>query len=627
MTRRWIAAIAVVVLAGAPVGASPRLDWRSAGPYGGWVTGFARSASDPAVVYATLLDAGFYRSVDGGTTWRDGNADLRAGDLTNLAVNPLNRSSVWVGGKVGQGTPVVLHSKDGGVHWTTLAALGQAGLAGVGPGAVYVFTTIGLQRSLNDGRSWQVMGSGPGGVIDSMAVDSDDPNLLYAAVHGTNQPGVFVSTDGGATWRPPSSGTETVFLVRTDPHQRGVVVGMTPGQLLRSLDAGHSWTPIGPRENDYTIKDFSFGTGSPSDVMFLVTTTPTSVLVVDGRTGNTVRLPADPEGTATPEAISPDPKHPGAVLVGDQAGIRRTVDGGRSWSATNQGLGGVRSGAIAVRGRNAFFAGEMRTGDAGRHWSPLPVSGVLAFAVDPSDPRIVYAATYLDTPVWKSTDGGRSWSASWDGGEVGGGSSSLAIDPVHPGTVYFGAGGLAQSHDGGATWQWLDAPTGGDVYQVVVQSGKPGCVYIASDNGVGRSCDSGTTWTALLGGSSFGAVAVSSDGRWIYAIENQGQYPPPDVVHLWRSQDGGLNFDSVESPSGGGAVPSLEIDARDPSVVYLGADPGGLWRRRGDGDWEDLTAGLPNPSVTALHFDLRGGPRLFVGTQVGLRILRLGEQR
>ena len=76
---------------------------------------------------------------------------------------------------------------------------------------------------------------------------------------------------------------------------------------------------------------------------------------------------------------------------------------------------------------------------------------------------------------------------------------------------------------------------------------------------------------------------------------------------------------------------SLEIDPRDPEVVYLAATnvnstPGGVWRRRGDGPWEDLAQGLPNRDVPALRFDARLQPRLFASTGAGVWILPLAAE-
>ena len=274
----------------------------------------------------------------------------------------------------------------------------------------------------------------------------------------------------------------------------------------------------------------------------------------------------------------------------------------------------------------------MRTEDAGRHWAPfLPGQQVLDLAVDPGRPSIVYAATGGPPAiVWRSTDGGGTWQPAATGLPSTSIVASLAVDARHAGTLYLAnedenlTGQLFQSVDAGASWLPLDVGVS-DPFRVTVSAGDPGCVYVANGGGVVSSCDAGRTWTTLLENGTFVAVAVApSDGHWIYAAETQ-QFPSST---LWRSRDGGLTFDSSPLPCDPLADVVLQVDARAPDVVYLAANGagGGLWRRRGDGAWEDLSLGLPDRDVPSLVFDARSPPRLVASTFAGVRVLALRSE-
>src|SRR5258708_21277180 len=76
--------------------------------------------------------------------------------------------------------------------------------------------------------------------------------------------------------------------------------------------------------------------------------------------------------------------------------------------------------------------------DAGGRWQTLGPyqAAVSALAVDPADPANVYAGTDGGSEVFKSADGGATWSGFHQGQPQRGYAAALAIDPRHPSTVY-----------------------------------------------------------------------------------------------------------------------------------------------------------------------------------------------
>ena len=244
----------------------------------------------------------------------------------------------------------------------------------------------------------------------------------------------------------------------------------------------------------------------------------------------------------------------------------------------------------------AASGGIFKTMDGGIHWEPIfdaePVSSVGALAIAPSDPNIVWAGTgepYIRSHIsigygiYKSTDAGKTWTHM--GLDNTGRIANVIIDPSDPnivlacslGTAYGPQPerGVFRTTDGGKTWQktlFVDENTGcsdlamdphnsnllfAGMWQLVIHtwgrtSGGPG-------SGLFKSTDGGVTWTRLEGHglphSPLGRIAVRvapSDSTRVYAeIETGDGVPfngqPTQTGQLWRSEDGGENWQLVNS--------------------------------------------------------------------------------
>jgi photosystem II stability/assembly factor-like uncharacterized protein len=100
--------------------------------------------------------------------------------------------------------------------------------------------------------------------------------------------------------------------------------------------------------------------------------------------------------------------------------------------------------------------------------------------------------------VFKSTDGGTTWSAV-NSGLTNTAVFALAIDPTTPNTLYAGTGGggVFKSTNGGATWVATGTgPT--NVRALAINPTTPTTLYAGTNGGgVFKSTDGGTTWSAV----------------------------------------------------------------------------------------------------------------------------------
>jgi photosystem II stability/assembly factor-like uncharacterized protein len=258
-------------------------------------------------------------------------------------------------------------------------------------------------------------------------------------------------------------------------------------------------------------------------------------------------------------------------------------------------------------------------------WTPIGpavTSTVFSLAADPDQPRTLYAALYAG--VYRSTDGGNSWTAAGGAGGTPPGLHSLVFGT--DGALYGGAPGAPwRSVDGGATWQNL-APAGGflPTSQLAFDPRDPLTIYVAAyQSGSFRSTDGGATWNAINQGlepappayqPNVFTIAVSPRHRnLLLAGTDQG---------IFRSADGGASWQRVTASCNGTA---LLFDPLRPARVYAGCSiyvtsaripvmvslDSGL-------SWQPASSGLPHKAVNALAA-LPGVPRaVFAGTSTGV---------
>lgn len=249
-------------------------------------------------------------------------------------------------------------------------------------------------------------------------------------------------------------------------------------------------------------------------------------------------------------------------------------------------------------------------------WSVLGPDGgpVSDLAFQPGSDQVLYAA--VTGGMYKSRDAGATWTWAGTGLIASAQTLSVAVDPVHPETVYAAQGSVFRSVDGGQTWRFVRV--GSLAFQVAVHPRSSGAVFAATSTGIFRTSDGGATWSRMTQGlpKSYSASLIAFDPssvRRMYAfIEADFD---AQVGMLARSTDGGTTWQVLRNgPQQGQRIFSLAVDPRargtlyasTGQAVYKSTDGGTTWRRTG------LAAGV---STLKVH------PRLgfvYAGTSTGL---------
>ncbi len=466
---------------------------------------------DANIIYAALVDArprspgtsstGLHKSIDGGTTWRrlaQGLPTTEEGiGAIRLAGAPGLQSRLYAVVEV-KGRETVYRSDDAGNSWRVLPAAVGVHEIRVDPRSPDILYAAGhaITRSLDAGRTWSVVRAPiPGGRYHTIRVDPGNPRVL---VVGSDQ-GALVSVNGGETWSSmQNQPTGRFFQVAAGDAASGRICA-TGDQVpvCGSLDG--NWTPAG-RE----------GTVVPDprdpDVWY-----SGHVTRIDRRTGviRNVGPPGsgtgNPPGARIPLVISSADS--ATLLVGGE-GVWRSANGGTSWTSMGDpggsdaapGRSEIRILAPSARSSRWLWAGLADgavhlTRDGGAAWQRVTppelrpgsrVSGIEASPFDTLTAWLAAEAAPGDSPgprLFRTRDGGRSWTPVVRGLPAGAVTYSVRADPVRRGLLYAGTGeGAFVSFDEGEAWLPLRSglpPTG---YRDLVVTGS---ALVAATDGRG----------------------------------------------------------------------------------------------------------------------------------------------
>jgi photosystem II stability/assembly factor-like uncharacterized protein len=277
----------------------------------------------------------------------------------------------------------------------------------------------------------------------------------------------------------------------------------------------------------------------------------------------------------------------------------------------------VGMGETCVRGNASNGDGVYKSQDAGRTWKNIGLQQTYhigAVAIHPRNPDIVYVAAlgHLWGPnpergVYRTTDGGATWKQVLTKGNEAG-AADLAMDPSNPRVIYaafwqvsrkpwrFDSGGpgsgLWKTTDGGDTWTDLSHAQGlpkgveGRV-TVTVSPANPERVWAmveATDGGLFRSDNGGKAWTRVNEQNSLRQRAwyfshIFADPKnadEIYALN----------VGAFRSIDGGRTFTAIATPHGDNH--GLWIAPDNPDRMIESNDGGAIVTSDGGKTWSSI---------------------------------------
>ena len=198
------------------------LTWVERGPdnRGGRTRGLAINPTNPSEMYAGGVSGGLYFSNNGGLSWTEVNPEQE-----NLAVM------------------TIAYSKDGDVYYGTGEGLYNTWTTGYGASTSSGFPGAGVfKKGANETSFTQLSATTGFPSIGAIVTDPNDNNKVFMATSS----GIRRTTDGGATWTNPVSGTIGSNGTCWDMHMDagGNLWGTLGGRTMKSTDGGANWTEV-----------------------------------------------------------------------------------------------------------------------------------------------------------------------------------------------------------------------------------------------------------------------------------------------------------------------------------------------------------------------------------------------
>lgn len=440
----------------------------------------------------------------------------------------------------------------------------------------------GVWRTDNDGTTWQPVFDHEGSYsIGTVVIDPNHPNIVWVGTGENNSQrsvsygdGVYRSEDGGKTWKNMGlKKSEHIARIVIDPRDSNVVYVAAQGPLwgpggdrglYKTTDGGKTWT---------AVLSFSENTGVTDVVM-------------------------DPSNPDVLLAASYQRRRHFFTLIngGPEAGIHKSVDGGKTWFKLNGGLPTLELGRIGLAvspvNSNIVYAsieagdkkgGIYRSVDSGANWEkrndydPGPMYYATLFADPKREDRLYAVGVFMQY----SDDGGKTVHPL-PIAHVHVDFHVLWVDPDDVRHMLIGNdGGLYTTRDDGATWRWMSNLPTGQFYDVAVDNSKP-FYYIyggTQDNyslgGPSRTRDisgiNNQDWFVTQGGDGFRSLVDPEDPNTVYAEAQHG-----DLIRFNRAT--GERF-GIQPHEGKGEMPErwnwdspFIISPHSHTRLYFGGD-------------------------------------------------------
>jgi photosystem II stability/assembly factor-like uncharacterized protein len=351
------------------------------------------------------------------------------GDARAIAADPQDHSHLYLGTANGW----IYETHDGGANWKRLARLGN-------------------RDDL---------------VLDSMVVDASNPKrvVVGAWVLGSPDGGLYVSNDGGVTWKNESEVSgQSIRALAAAPSDPKILVAGTLKGVYQSNDGGNHWHIISP-EGDRELHEVESIAIDPVDPRIIYAGTwhlPWKTVDGGKHWANIKQGLIDDSDVFS---IIVDPKQPSVVFASACSGIYKSEDAGGKFLKVQ----GIPSTARRTRvlmqdptNRNIVFAGTTeglyRTSDLGKVWIRTTGPEVIVndVFVDPTNSNRMLLATDRGG-VLASNDGGNTFAPS-NSGFSARQITSFVRDATRSSTIYVGVvndkawGGVFASDNGGLSW-------------------------------------------------------------------------------------------------------------------------------------------------------------------------------
>jgi photosystem II stability/assembly factor-like uncharacterized protein len=581
------------------------------------VTAFATDKNDPDVIYAAMKNAGIYKTIDGGLSWRPAHQGLLNTQVESLLIDSQNSRILYAGTmggifktedggenwfRIGDGTYLLMdmqdnfhvyardengiyETQDRGNTWTKVYPLqkdcpdeilswgihpANGKMLFIGGGE----TCPGVFQSSDNGHNWTLIGMEDKPNIYTLAIGLDEqrnisiytysvPNTVWA------ESGIYVSYDEGASWSFTDMGCD--FL--TSDWGNPATIYCAGGRLQIMQGKGHVWQDIpGTQSKNYTAVHIDTPNGirriitgiidiadnNPNVGIFISTDDGASWTERSGGIGLTwAELKMDPMDNARMFLSTYYRSYNGCTL-------HRSLDSGKNWSS--------------IKAKVDWCGPTFDLGDA----FYLIQTGALQMSFNDGKDWL-----WGDKRGYASVD---EWDDHLLPNYYNGGSLSISANPYARGLVYDIGNTIYYST--GSGWQPSDGSEGlSDARLFYTDPSK--IIYAIGRYHQAFSTNNGVTWQSCgedaFASRSDSRLALDSQGLRLYlATPGQGVMVSTDNCGSWEPSNKGLDNLFVNT---------LAVDPNNSEIVYAGTDGGAYVSFDSGQSWGQVNDGLLGATV------------------------------
>jgi photosystem II stability/assembly factor-like uncharacterized protein len=488
------------------------------------------------------------------------------------------------------------------------------------------------------------------GRTNSFAFHPTDPNTFYVAAAGG---GIWKTSDGGVHFLPMTDNISSLTsgAVAVDPTNGNEVYAAT-GELnysldsyygdgiFKSTDAGSTWTKVATTSIGHYFS-----------------------------------------------AVIVNPQNSNIVYAGGASGVYKSTNGGGTWSYTGSN---TYANSLVMDPTNpqtlyaatGFYNANIirKTTDGGATWTtlsnglPPSYAGRTTLAISASNPSTLYASIAVDTSygllgLYRTIDGGNSWTLQNSSvnylGSQGWYDNMVTVNPTNPNLIVVGGLDVYSSSNGGVTLTqksvWYTSSSGTMTHADIHFLGYNGSIlYCGSDGGAYKSTNDGTTWSDLnqtistlqfqsadydpsniqrmYGGCQDNDKEYTTNGgtSWIQRTTGDGGYTIVDPINtnyiygqyvggsLQRSSNYGLSYSEISpnTSTGGLFYNPYQMAPGDHNTIVFGrAD---VWKTitaqtaTTSAGWTQIaTTSVVNGNVSSIGISTTTTNKIYIGTDNG----------
>ncbi len=437
-----------------------------------------------------------------------------------------------------------------------------------------------LPASFRDGISFRLIGPFRGGRSAAVAGSYQERNTFYFGGVGG---GVWKTIDGGSNWKNISDKFfgGSIGAVAVAPSDESILyagegegtmrgnVSEGLGGIWRSDDGGKSWRNLGLKDSRHIIR-----------------------IVIHPKNPDIVWL------AVMGHLFGPN----------TERGVYKTTDGGKTWKRTlfvNEQTGcsevvmepGNPSVLYAgmwrvIRQPHVMESGGEGSGlwkstDGGETWTnitshkglPKGTWGIVGVAVAPSNTDKLYALIENEKGgLYMSADAGKTWTLQSNDNNIRQRAwyyTRVYVDPKNENRVYCPNVEFMFSTDGGKSFKRIGTPHG-DHHDLWIDPRDPARMIVADDGGAQVSFDMGSNWSTYLNQPTVQVYRLSTDNAFPYRILG-GQQDNSAFRIRSRSYGSAIAGDDFQEAAGGESG-YVVADPADPDITYGGSYMGFLSR-------------------------------------------------